>query len=243
MEENLVEPQPLEAPVKPARNWTKIVLFSFIGVFLASGLVFAGIQIGRKQSQLSIYPTPAPPMVASPTPVAAVIPTQVAMPTSISDLTAGWKIFTYQEEKFSLKYPSSWIITGQDSDSGMILQTSDLKFKDYSNVEKGAFIYFPYAPGNVAWAKSLDDLFIRVNQDSVGKKIILEETNLTLDGQPAKKRVFKKDNSAEVQVVFQYPKTLDGVNYSFIILISEVKDFDAPRQLFDQILSTFKFLP
>jgi len=47
MEENMVQDQPIEIPVKPAKPWLKIILFLVLGLVLAGGLVWAGMQIGK----------------------------------------------------------------------------------------------------------------------------------------------------------------------------------------------------
>lgn len=215
-------------------NLPKSILIGILIFVLLSATAYGAYWYGQ-----SVVTTKLPPSISPFTNTPTPKPTPVPV-----DETASWKTYTNPMEKYSLNYPSNWTIAEQtgDGESGIILKTFDLKFEDYSHVSKGALIYGPYFLGVVAGTLSLDDLFTKLNQSSVGNKIVLEETNTTLDGQPSKKRVFREDASAGVQVVFQYPKTIDAVNYSFIVLISGVKDFDASKQAFDQILSTFKFL-
>ena len=60
----LYSPQEVQIPqnlVKPQRPWLKIILFLILGIFLFSGLVFAGYQlVGNKQVQPTSLQTPTP---------------------------------------------------------------------------------------------------------------------------------------------------------------------------------------
>jgi len=86
----------VQVPVK-SKPWLKPLLFSILGIVFASGLVFAGYKLGQR----SIYPKP----VEGPTPT----PVVVATPTP--DPTTGWKTYTNDFAKFSLKYPPSMTVT------------------------------------------------------------------------------------------------------------------------------------
>jgi len=116
VEENIVQNQIInqatEIQSQPAKPWLKIVLFSVLGVGLVGGLVLAGIQIGKRQTQVTSPPTPTPSLIATPTPI-AVIPTQIPLPTSTPmptltpGPTANWK--TYSAAGISFKYPPNWV--------------------------------------------------------------------------------------------------------------------------------------
>lgn len=67
MEENLSQvsqapqvPQKPEIQIQPPKPLLKIILISLFGLILASGLIYTGVQIGKKQPQISAYPTPTP---------------------------------------------------------------------------------------------------------------------------------------------------------------------------------------
>jgi len=114
MEENISPTQPVtETEPKPAKRWLKIALFAVLGLVLAGGLVFAGVQIGRKQAQVVSQPISAPRVIATPTPTGVVIPTQEAIvtprsiPTPTPDPTANWK--TDSTAGISFKYPPNWV--------------------------------------------------------------------------------------------------------------------------------------
>ena len=80
---------PEESSQLPAltKHWVKIALLSVLGLVLAGGLVFAGIQIGKKQ---------ALPVAVSP----------ASTPTI--DPTANWKTYGNEKYKFTFKYPPEW---------------------------------------------------------------------------------------------------------------------------------------
>lgn len=71
--ENHIQPNissaqpPSEVPVPPSKNWPRISLFILLGLIIIAGLVFIGIQIGKRQitSQQAVTEQPA------------IIPTQV----------------------------------------------------------------------------------------------------------------------------------------------------------------------
>jgi len=70
-------------------NPPKIILFVILGLLVAGGLVYAGMNIGKKQT-----PTVVVPPVIEPTPT--------------PDPTADWKTYTNSEYGYSIKYPTSF---------------------------------------------------------------------------------------------------------------------------------------
>jgi len=113
MEEKIVQNQQVEFQSQPPRAWFRIALFLALGVVLVGGLVFAGAQIGKRQtrSQLPAYPTLVPRAVATLTPPAVVIPTEIPLATSTPitiltpDPAANWKTYTNTKYGYSVKYP------------------------------------------------------------------------------------------------------------------------------------------
>ncbi len=63
----------LQSPVPPSTNWLKFLLFTLLGLVLAVGLVFAGVQIGKNQiencqatvTQPTTLPTQVPELTES----------------------------------------------------------------------------------------------------------------------------------------------------------------------------------
>lgn len=77
----------------PSTNWSRILLFVVLGLAVAAGLVFVGIQIGKNQ-------TPSqPPIIAQP----SALPTQIAI-----NPTTNWETYSSASAGFSIEYPSGW---------------------------------------------------------------------------------------------------------------------------------------
>lgn len=96
----------IEIQGKSTRPWFKIIGFAVLGLVLGGSLVFAGVQIGRKQSQVTIYPSPTPLGEVSPTsiPIVTSIPTQIIV-TPTPDPTAGWKTYILKTLNLEFKLP------------------------------------------------------------------------------------------------------------------------------------------
>jgi hypothetical protein len=69
MENGIQSPQPVtQTPIQTSTNWSRIILFTVLGLIVATGSVFIGIQIGKNQvintnpiiTQLTISPTYPP---------------------------------------------------------------------------------------------------------------------------------------------------------------------------------------
>lgn len=75
-------------------KWLKIGLLSVLGLVLAGGLIFAGMQTRKRQTE----PIPQP---AIPTPTE---------PTLSPDETAGWKTYTNTKYGYLVRYPSEWYV-------------------------------------------------------------------------------------------------------------------------------------
>jgi hypothetical protein len=93
-EESQKEEIPTPVEEKKEKRWLKPFLFSILGIVLAAGLVFVGIQVGKKQAGPVTQPTP--------TAVVTPIPT---MPTPTPEPTGDWKTHTNAKCGFTIKYP------------------------------------------------------------------------------------------------------------------------------------------
>ena len=90
-EESQKEEIPTPVEEKKEKRWLKPLLFSILGIVLAIGLVFAGYKLGQR----SIYPEP----VEGPTPTPKVVVTPP------SDLTANWETYRDYQLKYEFRYP------------------------------------------------------------------------------------------------------------------------------------------
>jgi len=105
-EEKPVQPETTEViqetpgPVveKKSKPWLKPLLFSILGIILASGLIFTGIQIGRKQIAPGPQTTPKPTPTLSPEAISTPSP-------AIEEITWVRKKF---DEAWDIEYPEGW---------------------------------------------------------------------------------------------------------------------------------------
>lgn len=122
MEENITPSQPIETPVKPAKSWLKIVLFSILGLILATGLVFAGIQIGKKQ-----------------TPSSTAQPSQI-VPTPTLSKAIDWKTYKSKNYKIEFKYPQDYQISENSLQLEIHAPVSKCNPKIIWNIEEYEFM-------------------------------------------------------------------------------------------------------
>lgn len=281
---------PLPVPAKkPSKNFLILLMV----LFLASGLVYAGMQIGKKQSQISVLPTPIPTEVLVPTsPVSTPdcqgdsdcvlvmnikkccscpfavnkeeleknkdlikwpkitleeIPTppggckdivcspcprwdkavcesgvckEIADLTPTLDSTVGWKTYTYPSktgESYAVKYPSSWTTLEAGGVEGI-----SVEFKSDNGI------------GSVSIFRSNKYNKEPIDQWLIDKKIIsslAEAQDINVGDVVGKKLIQHKEGLGDVylpydQYLFIFTNQLNSANQS----------------VFNQILSTFKFL-
>lgn len=203
--------QPPPSP-KPKKGFL-IFFLSILGLILAGGLVYAGMQIEKKQNQVPFSPTPVPTEVLIPT--ITLIPTEVATPTSIPsapaiDPKAGWKIFSGKGVEF--KYPSDW------KDDGYFITSASPKIKIYV-VSKDSTLMNECMREASVEDKGAFTLrrFTRVTEG---------EMCFTLDSTPR-----------EIWVVPSATAYSPGMSYQYLSSEGQLAE-----SVFDQILSTFKFL-
>lgn len=218
-----IPPTPPPSPIKPSRKFSVKIIIGIVVFLLLAGGAAAGY-IFREQLDLVSKPNPTL------TPITTVTPTP--------NPTADWKTYTNNSLGYTLKYPTNWNIASPGFETGILLQTEELQITDFSNVAKGAFIYGPYEPRITINYFSLDAL--KNEYLNLENKIIIQEKDIPLDGQPAKMLVIKHTDAYSIEVVFQNKQPGD-VRYSFISLVSEIESFEVYQEQFDQILSTFKF--
>jgi len=90
-------PPPPPAPVPAQKNPTGIVLFVVLAILLAGGLAVAGILISRNQTKENIgsLSEDIPPVPQEPEP-------------TIDQYSDGWKAYTSNVHKYSIKIPQEW---------------------------------------------------------------------------------------------------------------------------------------
>lgn len=119
IQQNIPPIQPLpQVPVTPSANYSKLLLFTMLGLIVVTGAVFAGIQIGKnqktRQQPITEQPTILPTqVVVNPTTIPTTIwPTE---PNPSINPTADWKTYANTKFNYEIKYPEQFII----SETGM----------------------------------------------------------------------------------------------------------------------------
>lgn len=202
-----------------------------LGLILAGGLVYAGIQIGKKQSQVSYGPIPVP--------TETLIPTNIVS-TPTPDPTANWKTYINITEKYRLRYPQNWFL----KESGSMVQIFNY---DVDRVPGRA--YDPSRDGNLFKI----EIFVEDKYSDVDKWFNEEKSKISpvtdkpyefLNVKPitvdSQKGIYfeVKDEWTKISVgtvVFQSPRNK-------LIRFNGGLNFPENKTLFNQILSTFKFL-
>lgn len=87
---------------KKEKRWLKSLLFSILGIILASGLVFAGYKIAQlKQVQPGPQSTPTPEITPTSTPLPTEAPEE-------GEPTADWETYTNSKYSYQFKHPKDW---------------------------------------------------------------------------------------------------------------------------------------
>jgi len=221
MEEQIPQTPPPPVPAIPATpaplqsvTRPKAFIFVLLGLVLMIGVLFAGVAIGQKGFLSSILSLGKP----SPTPTLALTPTP--------DPTANWRTYSNSEGKFSVKYPTEWTIKDLRS-LGSIIQ-------NVSNVVLEADEYKAQITISVSDTDTARKL-AEGEQKQSGEKF-------SLDGTMATKWLESKEKKAQGYVL-----AIKGDRvYSILLECLSQECFETDKQyyldIFDQILSTFKFL-
>lgn len=225
------------------KNWPRVYLWVLVGVLGVLGIlggVYAGIKIGQKQvtpsSILISQPTGAVPTVAEPSP----IPTQ--------DPTADWKTYN-SKYGFEFKYPgwNDWQVEefphGSDFLTGSVVNIYNYDFKNASGRS------YSVKDGNLFKIDvGLDKTQSSVNQWFEKQKQLKDD-----EDNPFQFFNIKSiDVSSQKGIYFETKDRFSGLSLGTavfetpgkgIIIFAGGLNFSANKNYFDQILSTFKFLP
>ena len=237
-EEILETPQPTQ-PVTESKStdWTKIILVSVLSLGLLAGAAYAGYYYGTQQAQPAKEPTPA---VSQPQPEAdRPLDETPAEPTTapvVEDETKDWKTYTETVHSFSLEYPSSWQVAKGNEHAPSIPSSMTEIIKLQSKVGTIDVSIIP-------WHNNL-------------KKDLREELSSFISSYFGETEVSYESTQLDKQAALRgsYLQSAMGSQTKVILTAVEKGDYvlflqtqfdieDSSRLgLYNQILSTFKFL-
>ena len=227
MEENTVQGQTVqstEVQTQLSNPWLKIALLAVLGLVLAGGLVFAGMQIGKSsklKSQKSKIQLKTQNLTPTQPPVATSSPTFQPESTPLLDETAGWKSYTNEKYGYSMKYPPEF--NYKVSVKGEIMVAFDPSWE---------ILESPAAEDKTLVIIVADTSKPVIDKTYYGEPTqIAEETKVTIDGEIGQQVVFSQP-VAWIQTVVSHG------NRSFYFNLQNMQY----RSEYDQILSTFRFL-
>jgi len=230
-------PCPVPPKTKPGKAFLKVLFLFILALILAAViLIGSGFQIVRKESLLDLWlarnqaPTPA----------------TIVKPTPTPDPTADWKTYTNSQYSFLIKYPDDYF-KFQDSQSdvlknGVFVATSapqggnSPKFLGPKDVWLNAGV----GANNVSDLDQYIDLFSQSFNVS-------QKTPVTIDGVGGYRVTYTiPDMAGAANVIASYNFEvilLKNNNIYTISLTAHDQDILINNQkMFDQILSTFKFI-
>jgi hypothetical protein len=215
---------------------TKIMPYIIIGILVIAGLAGAGFYFVKKQS------TPAP--VVTPPAVQEKVPLEKAK----TDETANWKTYESQAMRFSIKYPPDWKIWPEEkmAPPADVYGWMSVELTALKEGHRETVIYFqsgiPYehvTPGGITQQIPI----AKVISEAREKKPLSEE-NITIGNRSAVKftYIFNGEHinpplfSQEIYIPLNNNKLFE------IIAQTEASKREVYEPIFNQILSTFRFL-
>lgn len=230
-------PQPIPPPPPPAppppKNSPWMILW--VGVVLLLGIAI-GLLINNK-SLISGFTIPG----LAPTPTPTTIPT----PSPTPDPTANWKTYIDTTNGFSLKYPDTYFKFQGDPTLGFFIATSATqggngpKFLPNKND-----VWLGESTLKTANYSNLNTLDQYITSIAIYENPI--KTSITMDGVNAYKIVYSSQvycagNSCSTIYGYDELVLKNGNIYVVTMSSGDKSTLDNNANLFDQILSTFKF--
>jgi len=196
---------------------TLVLIFVILGV---GGLSYLAYKNGQIISRYEKY------IVPSPTP-------------SINEEISNWKIYTDSEYGYSIRYPGDWGIEkacmgGHANDTYVCLKSQDLETSAVPSVIQGQLVTIaPKGSSYFAGENSPPSDYCKEN--TIDK--VRSCSEISIDNTKAIKKVF--DNYPFVDVVI-----IENNTISFIVRLQYSDELEKGQEfaVFDQILSTFRFL-
>jgi hypothetical protein len=229
MEENL-------STEKKKKPWMKIVILMIVVLLVCAGLIFADMQNLKKQAMNQPTPEIVPMITASP--------------------ADDWLDFKNNELRFKLKYPKEWKTEG-------LIDTSDAITIRFTSTRDKDFLVSFLDINIPKVQKTALKKFEATQQLEIGQTKIIEGdcrkkiADLEFNGNPAVEYLVDYPSTAcpidpkfeNPEVLVRVPKAIeinkDNKIYTLSLVVSVMEDSKNDFEkitIFDQVLSTFKFL-
>ncbi|MCR4313083.1 MAG: hypothetical protein NUV58_02450, partial [Candidatus Roizmanbacteria bacterium] len=218
---------------QPKPNYLKTIFFSILGVLLVSSIIYLYLQNQTLKKQ-ALNP-PISPTIEVPSPT-----TKPSSSISIPpDETAGWKTYISSKANYSFKYPDSWPIvklsTNVNCETCVEIVPFALSY-DPQSAESELSVILVFKDSRI---KTLDDYKnIIVKGDS--SIIDVHDTTIGLE----KSISYKLSGGIPPLPIIEYVVVKNDFYYVIRFVNSKEtnKNLVENQKIFDQILSTFKFL-
>ena len=228
-------------PKKP-NKWLKIGLLGVAGLVIVGGLVYAGYWYGIKSSKLRTQSSKPELKIQNLTPTRALISTPIA----IFDPTTDWMTYTNKKHGYLIRHPNDWLVYNEEkweSDnevslcnpaaSGLMENSSILSRKDLGR-----------CVGFYVWESWPGEFIINFNEErwSNFPYILGKEKGeiIEISGITAVKYPFTEKSELPRKQATRIYINYSGKGY-FIEFLQTDKEGNYDS-VYDQILSTFKFL-
>lgn len=209
----------LNVPVEPAPSPSKLPMILLILV-LAVGSGAAGFFLGQTLSRSTPPTNPSGDKAAAP--IQSSTPTVSSTPAATvpTDETASWKTYTSDRYKYSIKYPPLWSLkrTAVVYYPEIEVERVTLQHPNYSS----NFVYVDM--------EAREDDWPGIEPNTFG-----DAHEYTFAGIKSYRRSFRSTQNGGQEIVYFQR----GRNYFTFQLVDDRKEF---TDLFNQILSTFRFL-
>lgn len=215
--------------VPPSTNWLKILLLAILGLIVVAGSVFVGIQIGKNQTPnqqpIVVQPTIIPTQTVGNPTTAPVIPSPATNPVT------KWKIYTNETYGFSIDYPDLIIIDEKNQNGTLSVFFRLKKLDNAELVCNGTHLIL-----NVNTEGMCGSLAFKGTTSKINKSIyFLDKVSTTR----------YDDYFQDKHVETRLDAVTQGKNnfqIDYIITPEDYSQLNENHQLFNQMLSTFKFI-
>lgn len=199
-----------------------IIAVSFVSILI---LLYQNIN-SNKSVSIQTIDNPSPSIVSIPTviPTSTITPTKSATSSAVD--TKNWKNYTNNTHNFSLRYPASWSIN-----------TNEAELKENAKLVLSSRAYKIIVWSNLVGIGG-------------GTKVVPSE-NITISGIELYKRdlgenVVEKSGSFEIasrpdSPTFAYLNKTYDISFEYPFIDKGNQSYKNNLEIFDQILSTFKF--